>query len=115
MIGKRSDGDRVGLAAAGFDTAKHYPVLYILDGNSAFDACAAFHHEELRADETLTELIGAGKIPALIAVGVDNASYVLGNLVLEKDLMPHAGGGEVSSGGRIGQYDIVGRVIRGLP
>ncbi len=63
----------------GFDTAKRYPVLYVLDGASAFDACIAFHHEELRADETLTELIGAGKIPALIAVGGDNGSDVVRN------------------------------------
>ncbi len=61
----------------GFDAAKRYPVLYILDGASAFDACTAYNHDELRADETLTELIGAGKVPALIAVGIDNGSDVL--------------------------------------
>jgi len=42
---------------------KKYPVLYILDGASAFDVCASFNHEEMHADETLTELITTGKIP----------------------------------------------------
>jgi hypothetical protein len=32
----------------GFDAAKHYPVLYILDGASAFNACTAFQHLILR-------------------------------------------------------------------
>ncbi len=57
---------------------KKYPVLYILDGNSAFDACTAFAHDELHADETLTTLITSGKIPPLIAVGIDNGSDILG-------------------------------------
>jgi predicted alpha/beta superfamily hydrolase len=58
----------------GFDPAKKYPVLYILDGASAFDVCASYNHEEMHADETLTELITTGKIPPLIAVGIDNGS-----------------------------------------
>jgi len=58
---------------------KKYPVLYILDGDSAFDACGAFLHDELHADETLTELITAGKIPPVIAVGIQNASDILGH------------------------------------
>jgi enterochelin esterase-like enzyme len=58
----------------GFDPAQKYPVLYVLDGASAFDVCASFDHQEMHADETLTELITAGKIPPLIAVGIDNGS-----------------------------------------
>jgi len=58
----------------GFDPARKYPVLYILDGASAFDVCASFDHQEMGADETLTELITTGKIPPLIAVGIDNGS-----------------------------------------
>ena len=41
----------------GFDPGHKYPVLYILDGASAFDVCAAFDHEEMHADETLTDLL----------------------------------------------------------
>jgi predicted alpha/beta superfamily hydrolase len=66
----------------GYDDAgnasKQYPVLYILDGASAFDACTAFLHDELHADETLTELISSGRIPPLIAVAIDNASDIIG-------------------------------------
>jgi predicted alpha/beta superfamily hydrolase len=58
----------------GFDPSQKYPVLYILDGASAFDVCASFDHQEMHADETLTELITTGKIPPLIAVGIDNGS-----------------------------------------
>jgi predicted alpha/beta superfamily hydrolase len=57
-----------------FDPKRKYPVLYLLDGASAFDECAAFDHEEVHADETLTDLISLGKIPPLIAVGIDNGS-----------------------------------------
>jgi predicted alpha/beta superfamily hydrolase len=61
----------------GYDPSQKYPVLYILDGASAFDVCASFNHEEMHADETLTELITTGKIPPLIAVGIDNGSDVI--------------------------------------
>lgn len=57
-----------------FDPATKYPVLYILDGASAFDVCTSFNHQEMGADETLTDLISSGKIPPLIAVGIDNGS-----------------------------------------
>ena len=59
------------------NAAKKYPVLYLLDGESAFDACTAFKHDEVHADETLTELIASGRIPPVIAVGIDSASPIL--------------------------------------
>jgi hypothetical protein len=62
-----------------YDPARKYPVLYIPDGASAFDACTAFRGQELRADETLSELIAAGQVPPLIAVGIDNGSDVVDN------------------------------------
>jgi predicted alpha/beta superfamily hydrolase len=55
-----------------------YPVLYLLDGTGAFDACTAYLHEEMHVDETLTELITSGKIPPVIAVGIDNGSDIIG-------------------------------------
>jgi predicted alpha/beta superfamily hydrolase len=61
------------------NAAKKYPVLYLFDGDSAFDACTAFAHEEMHADETLTELITTGKIPPVIAVAIDNASDIIGH------------------------------------
>ena len=45
----------------GYDPSQKYPVLYILDGASAFDVCASYNHEEMHADETLTQLITNGK------------------------------------------------------
>jgi predicted alpha/beta superfamily hydrolase len=40
------------------DAAHKYPTLYLLDGQTAFDECTAFHGEhELRVDETVTRLI----------------------------------------------------------
>lgn len=57
---------------------RKYPVLYVLDGASAFDACTAFRHEELGLDEVLTQLITSGRIPPVIAVGVDNGSDAAG-------------------------------------
>jgi enterochelin esterase-like enzyme len=59
------------------NATKKYPVLYLLDGDSLFDECTAYLHEELHIDETLTALITSGKIPPLIAVGVDNGSDVI--------------------------------------
>ena len=56
------------------NATKKYKVMYMLDGQSLFDACTAFMHEEMRADETLTELIMAGKMEPIIVVGVDNGS-----------------------------------------
>jgi enterochelin esterase-like enzyme len=53
---------------------KKYKVLYVLDGQFAFDVCNSPFHQELGADEALTELIAAGKIEPLIAVAVDSPS-----------------------------------------
>jgi predicted alpha/beta superfamily hydrolase len=58
------------------NAGKKYKVMYMLDGQSVFDACTAFEHEEMSADETLTELITKGKIEPIIAVGVDNGGVL---------------------------------------
>jgi predicted alpha/beta superfamily hydrolase len=51
-----------------------YPVMYLNDGQDLFDACTSmFSAQEWQADETATELIQTGKVPALIIVGIDNA------------------------------------------
>ena len=59
------------------DAANHertYPVLYMFDGQNLFDACLAFDHvHEWQMDETVTRLVGEGKIEPLIVVGLDNA------------------------------------------
>jgi len=53
---------------------RHYPVLYMFDGQNLFDACLAYDHvHEWQVDETVTRLVGEGKIEPLIVVGLDNA------------------------------------------
>jgi enterochelin esterase-like enzyme len=59
------------------DNAKRkYPTLYLLDGQTAFDECTAFHGEhELQIDEAVTKLIGEHEIPPMIVVGVDSTHH----------------------------------------
>ena len=53
---------------------RHYPVLYMLDGQNLFDACLAYDHvHEWQVDETVTRLVTERKIEPLIVVGLDNA------------------------------------------
>jgi predicted alpha/beta superfamily hydrolase len=61
-----------------YDSPEHreirYPVLYLNDGQNLFDACTSmFGSDEWRVDETATALIGSGKIPPMIIVGIDSA------------------------------------------
>ena len=50
-----------------------YPVLYIFDAQNVFDVCTSGYHKEWQVDETLTRLIGEGKVEPLIVVGIDHA------------------------------------------
>jgi predicted alpha/beta superfamily hydrolase len=52
---------------------KHYPVLYMHDGQNLFDNATAAFGEEWGVDETIDSLTAAGK-PACIVVGIDNGS-----------------------------------------
>lgn len=55
---------------------RKYPTLYLLDGQTAFDECTAFHGEhELQIDEAVTKLIGEHAIPPMIVVGVDSTRH----------------------------------------
>jgi hypothetical protein len=59
------------------DNAKReYPTLYLLDRQTAFDECTAFHGEhELQIDEAVTKLIGEHAISPMIVVGVDSTRH----------------------------------------
>src|SRR5579863_10781597 len=61
----------------GYDDAensgRHYPVLYLNDGQNLFEASASFTGVEWRVDETADRLIREGAVPPLIIVGMDNA------------------------------------------
>lgn len=67
------------LLPAGYDdkanAARTYPVLYMFDGQTLFDACTAFSGEgELQIDETVMRLIGEGAIGPLIVIGIDSST-----------------------------------------
>lgn len=51
--------------------AERYPVLYMHDGQNCFDAATSFDGE-WGIDETLARLIGAGRVPPMIVVGIDS-------------------------------------------
>src|SRR5580698_5141004 len=53
---------------------RHYPVLYLADGQNLFDpATSVFERSEWRVDETVHQLFAAHRIPPMIVVGVDDA------------------------------------------
>ena len=53
---------------------RHYPVLYMHDGQNLFDGLTSFiPNKEWRVDETAEALINAGLIEPIIVVGIDNA------------------------------------------
>jgi predicted alpha/beta superfamily hydrolase len=52
--------------------AIRYPVFYLNDGQNLFEASTAFAGMHWQVAEAATRLIGEGKIPSLIIVGVDN-------------------------------------------
>ena len=49
-----------------------YPVLYLNDGQNLFEPATAFAGVDWRVGATAERLIGEGKIPPLILVGIDN-------------------------------------------
>jgi predicted alpha/beta superfamily hydrolase len=53
--------------------ARYYPVLYLNDGQNLFDPAAAYIGVDWQVGETANRLIGEGKVPPLIVVGIDNA------------------------------------------
>ena len=53
---------------------RHYPVLYLNDGQNLFDpATAIFGPAEWHVDEAVDSLVRAGVLEPLIVVGIDNA------------------------------------------
>jgi enterochelin esterase-like enzyme len=56
----------------GQNAARHYPVLYLNDGQNLFESSTAFAGVEWGVDETADRLIREGAIPPMIVVGIDN-------------------------------------------
>jgi predicted alpha/beta superfamily hydrolase len=50
---------------------KHYPVLYMQDGQNLFDEATAFYHE-WKFDESVQFLTGSMRIGPMIVVGIDS-------------------------------------------
>jgi enterochelin esterase-like enzyme len=61
----------------GYDDAgnagRHYPVLYLNDGQNLFESSTSFTGVEWQVDETADRLIRQGVIDPMIVVGLDNA------------------------------------------
>jgi len=61
----------------GYDDAensgRHYPVLYLNDGQNLFEAATSYAGVEWQVDETADRLIREGAVPPMIIVGMDNA------------------------------------------
>jgi len=53
---------------------RHYPVLYLNDGQNLFDRVTAFAGVEWEVDETADRLIRQQAIPPMIIAGIDNAT-----------------------------------------
>jgi len=52
---------------------RHYPVLFLNDGQNLFDSATAFNGIAWRVGDAAERLVREGAIPPLIVVGMDNA------------------------------------------
>jgi predicted alpha/beta superfamily hydrolase len=52
--------------------SRHYPVLYLNDGQNLFESSTAFGGVEWGVDESADRLIREGIVPPMIIVGIDN-------------------------------------------
>lgn len=78
----------------GYDeqTDRHYPVLYMHDGQNVFDAATSFAGVEWGVDEAAEQLIKAGKIAPCIIVGIANTRERMPEYTPFVD--SHRGGGQ---------------------
>ena len=66
------------------NASRHYPVLYLNDGQNLFEAATSFTGIEWQVDETGDRLIREGVVPPMIIVGMDNAARAR-----IREYMPH--------------------------
>ncbi len=79
--------------------ARHYPVLYLADGQNLFDSTTSvFGPHEWHVDETVHQLVATGKIPPIIVVGVDDA----GSIARSHEYLPYP---DTSNARRDPNYD----------
>lgn len=70
-----------------------FPVLYMHDGQNAFDPSRAFMGQTWKAEETLTRLIREKKISPIVVVAIDNKPTRLFDYTHDKDAGVSGGGG----------------------
>ncbi len=58
--------------STGGDSAAPVPVLYLNDGQNLFDPARAFAGNTWRVADTVSTLVAAGRIPAVLVVGIDH-------------------------------------------
>ncbi len=57
----------------GYEQSGHdYPVLYMFDGQNLFDRTTTAYGMEWEIDETIEELVDAGRFPGVVVVGIDS-------------------------------------------
>jgi predicted alpha/beta superfamily hydrolase len=57
----------------GYERSGHdYPVLYMFDGQNLFDRATTAYGMEWGVDETIEDLVGAGRTAGVVVVGVDS-------------------------------------------
>ncbi len=84
---------------------RHYPVLYMNDGQNVFDGMTSFlPNKEWRADESAEALIAAKLIEPVIIVALDNAGMDRAN-----EFLPTRVGTGNRAGG--GKADLYGRML----
>ncbi len=77
------------------NAAKHYPVLYMHDGQNLFQKSTAFGGVEWGVDESLDGLIAAGSVREVVVVGIYNTSSRISEYTPTAD--PDYGGGQANA------------------
>jgi predicted alpha/beta superfamily hydrolase len=74
------------------DSSEPVPVLYLNDGQNLFDPARAFAGNTWRIAETVTWLVGEGRIPPILVVGIDHGEIRRAReyLPVEDERNPHA-------------------------
>jgi len=68
------------------NASRRYPVLYMHDGQNAFDPATAFLGREWHADEVATDAILRGEIPPVIIVGIWNTPERVADYTPDQDM-----------------------------
>ncbi|MDJ0837942.1 MAG: alpha/beta hydrolase-fold protein [Acidobacteriota bacterium] len=76
------------------NTLKHYPVLYMHDGQNLFSASTSAFGVEWQVDETSVAMVYAGEMEEVVIVGIDNTSARMGEYTPTVDATYGGGNGD---------------------